>query len=258
MANIQKEKNQSPYILTVKLNEIVDEVNTTLGTNIQRLIYNSQFYLHDKINEVIDAVNLANIADPARLQIVKMRRFTFHYFLLKINELIDAVNLGFYIPVGATTRRVRFGTGFVINGLTFVTDSTYFTSGVRNTFSTVTPIAGTVYDAAYDNEIYGPSNSWTFTGLANGYYTVYMHFAELFFNTVGSRVQHVDLNGVRVLTDLDVRAEVGVNFKALVKTAIVNVTGGSILLKLTNVVENSKINSIEILPYGTASGIPLS
>jgi hypothetical protein len=93
--------------------------------------------------------------------------------------------------------------------------------------------------------------------IADGLYTVRLHFVEPFFGVpggsgtdgLGERVFSVDLEGTRVLEDLDLVATAG-PATAVVRTFEgVNVTGGALDLSLTASVNNGIISAVEVLPY---------
>jgi hypothetical protein len=90
--------------------------------------------------------------------------------------------------------------------------------------------------------------------LANGKYTVKLHFAETFEGVSGA--------GQRVFTfkvqdkefkDFDVFAKAGGSYKAYIETVPVEVTNGVLKITFTPKVENPEINAIEIIPDGAAA-----
>jgi hypothetical protein len=85
--------------------------------------------------------------------------------------------------------------------------------------------------------------------VAPGTYTVSLHFAEIWSGayTQGGRVFNVNINGVPVLENLDVFAEVG-SMTPLVKSFEVPAPDGKIDIDFTNVVQNAAIAGIEIVP----------
>ena len=113
------------------------------------------------------------------------------------------------------------------------------------------PIANTDYDALYQNETWVDTLSpaiFTFP-VENGNYTVHLHFVDWSRSAAGERQFHVDLQGARVLTDLDIIAEAGVS-TALVKSFDVAVTTAAIDLTFTKHVFYPEIAAVEILPQG--------
>jgi len=78
-------------------------------------------------------------------------------------------------------------------------------------------------------------------------------FAENYVPTqvVGGRVFSVKINTLPVLQDFDIFAAAGAN-AALVETFNTGVTNGKLVIEFDKLVENPKINAIEILPLGNA------
>lgn len=115
------------------------------------------------------------------------------------------------------------------------------------------PIANTDYDPLYQNETWVDTSSpATFTiPIENGNYTVHLHFVDWVQGNAGERQFHVDLQGARVLTDLDIVSEAGKS-TALVKSFDVAVTNGAVDLTITNHVFYAEIAAVEILPKGEA------
>jgi hypothetical protein len=89
---------------------------------------------------------------------------------------------------------------------------------------------------------------YTFS-IANGNYHVNLYFAEIVtsLQTKGARVFNVKIQGNSIFQNLDIFAQAGAN-TALVKGAEVAVSNGAIAIEFDNVVQNAKINAIEILP----------
>ena len=80
----------------------------------------------------------------------------------------------------------------------------------------------------------------------NGTYNVTLKFAEIYFTAAGQRSFHVDINGVRKLTDLDVFQAAGGANKAFDQTFPITVSNGQILITFTPVVSLPKVNGILI------------
>jgi glucose/arabinose dehydrogenase/PKD repeat protein len=91
-----------------------------------------------------------------------------------------------------------------------------------------------------------PEMSYSFP-VTPGTYTVTLHFAEIYFTAVGSRVFDVYIDGTKVLDKLDIVQEVG-PMAPLVKSFTVNQTGSSLTISFVHQVENPTISGIEILP----------
>jgi hypothetical protein len=106
--------------------------------------------------------------------------------------------------------------------------------------------------SVYQTERYGNS-AYTITNLTAGAsYIVRLHFAELYWGTAGGRVFNVFINGSEVLTNFDIVATVGSNYKALVEQFTVPANGsGNIVIGYSNVIDNAKASGIEILSAQT-------
>ena len=78
-----------------------------------------------------------------------------------------------------------------------------------------------------------------------GRYEVRLYFAELFFTTAGARVFNVAIEGNQVLSQYDIVADVGA-FTGVMKSFTVT-ADASLDILFSHVVENPKINAIEIL-----------
>lgn len=84
---------------------------------------------------------------------------------------------------------------------------------------------------------------------ANTAYVVRLHFAEIWHDRPGARKFHVNIQGVRRETDLDVLSQAGAKNKALVKEYTI-VSDGSGLISIdliTGSVDNPMISGIEVL-----------
>lgn len=101
-------------------------------------------------------------------------------------------------------------------------------TGSLNSYSSgAASISGTTDDELYWTQLYSFSN-WTATlTVPDGNYTLELHFAEVGFSSIGARVFDIEVDGVVVVDDLDVYAEVG-NFAAYITSIPVTVNGGSI------------------------------
>ena len=99
----------------------------------------------------------------------------------------------------------------------------------------------------YRSEHYSmDSFSWP---VANGKYTVKLHFCETYDGITGpgERVFSYKLQGHEV-KDFDVWKKAGAAMTAYVDTVPVDVTDGKLTINFTSNVENPQINGIEIIP----------
>ncbi len=107
--------------------------------------------------------------------------------------------------------------------------------------------------ALFNNERYG-ALSYTIPGFtAGGTYAVTLYFAETYLTSAGSRIFNVSINGNAVLANFDIYSTAGGQNKAIALSFTTTADGsGQIVIQLTSVTENPKINGIGIQP-GPAS-----
>lgn len=134
------------------------------------------------------------------------------------------------------------------SGQLWQSDFGYNTGSVYTTGDT---ISGTPDPKLYQDERYNATSSplvYTFP-LANGLYHVNLLFAEIYppLQVVGARVFNVKIQGNPVFPKLDIFAAAGAD-TALVKGIDVTVQNGVLKIELDNLVQNAKIDGIEILP----------
>ena len=106
--------------------------------------------------------------------------------------------------------------------------------------------------ALFNNERYG-AISYTIPGFTSwGTYAVTLYFAETYLTSSGSRLFNVSINGVTVLSNFDIYATAGGQNTAIAQALTTTAdSSGQIIIQLTSVTENPKINGISIRP-GTA------
>jgi hypothetical protein len=123
-------------------------------------------------------------------------------------------------------------------GATAATANAINTSGVTNPAP----------QAVYQSNRYG-NFSYAVPGLTAGAnYTVRLHFAETYWTAAGQRAFNVTINGKQVLTNFDILATAGAEYKAVVEQfTIAADSTGKITLQFTTVKDNAQVNGIEIL-----------
>jgi hypothetical protein len=126
-----------------------------------------------------------------------------------------------------------------------------------NTFSTTHAIDTTGVANAAPQAVYQSMRTGNFTysvgGLQkNASYAVRLQFAEDAINAAGLRVFNVAINGTQVLTNFDVFAAAGAEYKAILRqfTAAAN-KSGVISIKFTTVVGSARVSGIQVLPIAT-------
>jgi hypothetical protein len=141
----------------------------------------------------------------------------------------------------------------------FVAD-TDFTGGtavsVTNTIST-SGVTNPAPQAVYQSNRYG-NFTYNIPGLTAGKtYTVRLHFAEEYWTAAGKRIFDVGLNGTQVLTNFDIFATAGGEYKAVVEQFSATASSsGAIAIQFTSVTDNAQINGIEILGGSSPTPTP--
>lgn len=126
------------------------------------------------------------------------------------------------------------------SGVTYLADTQF--SGGTAKVSSVT-VSGTTDNAVYSSERYG--NFSYNIPVANGNYSVTLKFAELHWQAAGKRSFDVKINGLTVISNLDLYARVGKN-KAYDVTIPVSVTTGALNISFVKKVNNATVSGILI------------
>jgi predicted alpha-1,2-mannosidase len=106
----------------------------------------------------------------------------------------------------------------------------------------------------YQNERYAQDMTYKFAVPPGKAYTVRLHFAEIFDDGAGMRIENVAINGQPALKDFDIFAAGGGQGKAIVKEfpGVQPDADGNIAIRISAAPnspdQNAKINGIEILP----------
>ena len=161
------------------------------------------------------------------------------------------------LPAAAQTQQpIRVNCGGLSytdsNGQTWQADYG-FNTGIGSTNPMTT--AGTSDPTLYRSNRYNPNSTpliYNFP-VSNGAYRVNLLFAENSQpqQAVGARIFNVQLNGTPVLRNFDIFATVGAN-TAVVEAFNTTVTNGQMIIEFDKLVQNPKINAIEILPLANA------
>jgi hypothetical protein len=134
-------------------------------------------------------------------------------------------------------------------GRTWAADSGFVGGQLHSDFNVT--IAGTPDQALHQDERWDEVDfSYNFNVMTSGNYIVRLYEATLWDGAcgVGTRIFDVTINGVKVLTDYDMSAEVGC-LTAQIKTFGTVATNGQINITFNKgAVQNPKINAIEIYP----------
>ncbi len=126
----------------------------------------------------------------------------------------------------------------------FVGGTTYSTANAIDTSLVANPAPQSVYQT----ERYG-NFTYTVSGLtANAAYKVRLQEAEIYWTAAGLRTFDVKINGVQVMTNYDIFAATGAQYKAIALTF--NTTAdatGAIAIQFITIKDNAKVDGIEIL-----------
>ena len=127
----------------------------------------------------------------------------------------------------------------------------YYSGGTPRTVTNTIDLTGVTNPApqsVYKAERYG-TMTYTLPGLvASAEYTVRLHFSELYWSATGKRRFNVVINGITELSNYDIFAETGAQYKAVVKefTATAN-TMGKIIISFNTVIDNATLEGIDII-----------
>jgi predicted alpha-1,2-mannosidase len=140
----------------------------------------------------------------------------------------------------------------------FEPDPNMVDGAVNSTRSAVdTSVSGAAPAVVYQSERYGQDFAYHFAVPTDGKYFVRLHFAEVFDDGAGRRIENIELNGKPVLTNFDIFVAAGGMNKALVKEFhdVAPDSEGNIVIRIssppTSPDRNAKISGIEVLPEGT-------
>ena len=157
-------------------------------------------------------------------------------------------------------KEVAIGVGQSAAQGIYAADTGY--SGTTNTASTTTQVdtsglTNPAPQAVYQTERWGNTFSYTISGLTpSASYQVRLHFAEFVWSGPGQRVFSVTVNGAAFLTNFDIYAAAGNQYKAVIRAATTTAnSSGQIVLAFTSSTDNAKIDGIEAVPT-TAAATP--
>lgn len=141
----------------------------------------------------------------------------------------------------------------------FVAD-TDFSGGTAATHTPTVDTSGVTNAApqeVYQTERFG-NFTYTIPGLtANASYTVRLHFAETFWTTTGQRTFNVSINNTQVLQNFDIVAAAGGANRAVIEQFTENASSsGTFTIQFTTVINNAKVDGIEIIPSGIPTPTP--
>ncbi|MEO5997901.1 MAG: malectin domain-containing carbohydrate-binding protein [Chitinophagaceae bacterium] len=139
----------------------------------------------------------------------------------------------------------------------------YFSPKPGNSFSTTSPIAATTDDIIYQTERYGTNGLLSYAlHVANGSYTVRLHFAELYWTTTGKRLFDITIEGQKVKDNFDMVATAG-PLTAITESFPVKVTDGVLNIDFSSLVSDGgvdepKVSAIEVQSNTAGNQAPVA
>jgi fibronectin type 3 domain-containing protein len=152
-------------------------------------------------------------------------------------------------PATTSTTGVQISAGGPATG-TWVADKDFTggaTSATTHAIST-TGVTNPAPQSVYQHNRYG-TFTYAIPGLTAGAtYTIRLHFAEEYWTAAGSRIFNVLIDGTQVLTNFDIFATAGGEYKAVVEQFTeVAPSNGTFTIQFSTVKDNAQVNGIEIL-----------
>ena len=128
------------------------------------------------------------------------------------------------------------------------------TAATTNAIST-TGVTNPAPQSVYQHNRYG-NFTYTIPGLtAGGSYTVQLDFAEEYWTAAGSRTFNVLINGTQVLTNFDIFATAGGEFKAVDESFTATASSaGAVTIQFVSVKDNAQVNGIQVTPVSGGGG----
>ena len=134
-------------------------------------------------------------------------------------------------------------------------DFTGGTTAATTNAITTTGITNPAPQSVYQHNRYG-NFTYTIPGLTAGAsYTVQLDFAEEYWTTAGSRTFNTLINGTQVLTNFDIFATAGGEFKAVDESFTATASSaGAITIQFVSVKDNAQVNGIQVTPTSGGGG----
>jgi predicted alpha-1,2-mannosidase len=136
----------------------------------------------------------------------------------------------------------------------FSPDLSQTDGGINHADSAVdTGVPNAAPEAVYQNERYGQDFTYKFPVPLGGHYLVRLHFAEVFDDSPGKRIENIAVNGTPKLPNFDILSAAGGKNKAVVKEIpdVAPDAQGNIVIRISAAPaspdQNAKISGIEIL-----------
>jgi glucosylceramidase len=169
-------------------------------------------------------------------------QITLQFSTVRDNAKVDGIEISFDrlgINAGGGSSGSYVADQFASGGSLYSTSASIDTSGI---------VSNPAPQSVYQTERFG-NFTYTIPHLpANQPYTVRLHFSENFWTSSGQRLFNVLINGQQVLTNYDIFASAGGANKAVAEQfPTTSTASGQIILQFVTVVDNAKVDGIEIL-----------
>jgi hypothetical protein len=139
----------------------------------------------------------------------------------------------------------------------FVADEDYTGGATADTTNaiTTTGVTNPAPQSVYQHNRYG-NFTYTIPGLTAGAsYNVRLDFAEEYWDAAGDRTFNVLINGTQVLTNFDIFATAGAEYKAVAESFTATASSaGAVTIQFVTVKDNAQVNGIEISPVSSGGG----
>ncbi|GGC05304.1 CBM96 family carbohydrate-binding protein [Dyadobacter sediminis] len=165
--------------------------------------------------------------------------------------------VAYYCSTPTAPVRINAGGGTFTTATKKVFSADQYYAGIDRISTAVSgDILNTSNDPLYQTARCSPAFSYNIP-VANGEVSVYLHFAETYYGApgkkggAGSRLFHVNMEGVRKLTNYDIFAKAGGAMRATAETFTVNVTDGMLNIDfLTGAADLPRVSAIEVIKTG--------
>src|SRR5947209_11950461 len=172
----------------------------------------------------------------------QLQSMTFKSPVLFALSVLAAAPLAAYVPIRVNAGGPAFTDG---SGNIWAADYGY-TGG--NVFSTTQVVNNTSKSALYQSERNSSGTlQYQFNSIPSGTYTVNLRFAEILYTAAGQRIFNLAIYGTTLQTNYDIFRAAGSGFFATDLSFPITVTGGQITIQFISVLQNAKIDAIEIL-----------
>jgi Malectin domain len=229
---------------TVRLH-FAEEYWTTAGSRIFNVTINGQQVLTNFDILATAGAEYKAVVEQFTTTADSSGKVTIVFSTVKDNAQVNGVEI---LPMSPPPTTTQINSGGPATG-TWVADEDFSagsTASVTHAIDT-SAVTNPAPQAVYQSNRYG-NFSYAVAGLSAGKsYTVRLHFAEEYWTTAGSRIFNVTINGQQVLTNFDILATAGAEYKAVVEQFTTTAdSSGKVTIVFSTVKDNAQVNGIEI------------